>query len=114
MGEKKDLLINIKEYLISAEEYEKKQYFNVAATLYFKAIAVLIDLFILKKEKFIPSNHNKRFRLLEVKYPFLYKILDKDFPIYQNSYRTNLKKEHVVIFKNDFKKVIEFTNIKIY
>ncbi len=112
MDEKKELLENINEYLIKARESEENSY-NVAVTLYFKAIAVLIDLFILEKEGYIPSNHNERFRLLENKYNLLYKILDKDFPVYQRSYRIKLTKEHVKILKNDFEEVLKFTNIKI-
>ncbi len=111
MGEKEELIENIKEYLTSAEKLENS--YNVAVTLYFKAIAVLIDLYIFEKEGYIPSNHNARFRLLEEKYGFLYDILDKDFPVYQRSYRIKLTKEHVGVLKNDFKKVLEFTGIKI-
>jgi len=113
MSEKQDLLDNIREYLKKAEESMKDNAFNSASTLYFKAIAILMDLFILEREGYIPTNHNKRFRLLEDKYPELYKILDKDFPIYQGSYRTKLTKEHAKIFEDDFKKTLEFTNLKI-
>jgi hypothetical protein len=149
MGEKEDLIENIKEYVAKAEESKIDSY-NVAVTLYFKAIAVLIDLFIFEKEGYIPSNHqkndghlalkgevwnspsflgfskdyalkcvaltfenNERFRLLESKYLFLYKILDKDFPIYQRSYRTKLTKEYVEVLEDDFKEVVRFTGIKI-
>jgi len=111
--EEKELLENIKEYLKKAKEAEKDNSYNVAVTLYFKAIAVLVDLFIFKKEGFIPSNHNERFRLLEIKYPTLYNILDKDFPIYQHSYRIKLTKEHAKIFENDFKKIVKSTGIKL-
>lgn len=112
MAEQDDLLNNVKEFIKKARESENDS-FNVAVTLYFKAIAVLIDLFVLKKEGFIPSNHTERFRLLEKKYSLLYTILDKDFPIYQNSYRISIKKEFVEVLKNDFKKVVEFTGIKV-
>lgn len=104
---------NIKEYLKEAEKAKKDFAYNSATTLFFKAIAVLIDLFILKNEGFIPSNHTERFRLLELKYPLLYKILDKDFPVYQNSYRLKLTKKHAEVLENDFKKVAEFTSIKL-
>lgn len=113
MDNKEILKENIKEYLKEASQAEKDSAFNSATTLYFKALAVLIDLFILEKEGFIPSNHNERFRLLELKYPLLYKILDKDFPIYQQSYRLKLAKDHAEVLKNDFKRVIEFTGIRI-
>jgi len=94
MENKEILKQNIKEYLKEAEKAEKDFSYNSAATLYFKALAVLIDLFILEKEGFIPNNHNERFRLLELKYPLIYIILDKDFPIYQQSYRLKLDKKH--------------------
>lgn len=109
----KDLLDNIREFKKKAEESEREGSYNVAATLFFKAIAVLIDLFILQKEGHIPSNHNERFRILESKYPLLYRILDKDFPIYQNSYRTKLDKKYVAVLKNDLQEIIKFTGIKI-
>jgi len=113
MSEKADLLNNTKEYLKEAKESKEKGSYNTAITLFFKAIAVLIDLFILEKEGFIPSNHNERFRLLESKHPFLYKILDKDFPVYQNSYRTKLTKSHAEVLENDFKQTVKYTGIKI-
>ncbi len=113
MEEAKELLETIREYFKKAEEAKRDHSYNVAVTLYFKAIAVLIDLYILKKEGFIPSNHNERFRLLELKYPLVYKILDKDFPVYQRSYRIKLTKEHSIILENDFKTIVKFTAIKI-
>ena len=113
MNEEKELLGNVEEYMEQAEYAVSKSHINSAVTLYFKVIAVLVDLFLLKKEGFIPSNHKERFRILEIKYPLIYNILDKDFPIYQNSYRIKLDKQYAEVFKNDIKKIIEFTDIKI-
>ena len=113
MDEEKELLDNIKEYVKEAEKSKQDGAYNSATTLYFKAIAVLIDLFILKKEGTTPTNHNERFKILKTKYQELYKILDKDFPIYQRSYRIKLTKEYLKILEDDFKKVIKFTDIKI-
>lgn len=114
MDEKeKALLENIREFFKKAEEAKKDGAYNSAVTLFFKAIAVLVDLFILKKEGLIPSNHAERFRILETKYPFLYSVLDKGFPIYQNSYRLKLNKKYVEILENDFKEALKFTGIKL-
>lgn len=104
---------NAQEFLKQAREAKKDQAFNTAVTLYFKALAVVIDLFIFKKERFIPSNHAQRFRILESKYPLLYSILDKDFPLYQESYKLKLSKNYVEVLEDDLRKVIEFTKIKI-
>jgi len=113
MDEEIILTDNVKEFMHGARKALEDKEYNSAVTLYFKAIAVLIDLFILRKEGFIPSNHNERFRLLEKKYPFLYAILDKDFPIYQQSYRLKLTKDYAEVLANDFKKTVGFTGIKI-
>lgn len=110
---RKFLLENAREFLQEAKDAENNRSYNSAVTLYFKAIAVLVDLFILDKEGFIPSNHTERFRLLERKYLFLYRIMDKDFPIYQRSYRLRLGKGYVEVLRKDVEKVIRFTKIEI-
>jgi len=113
MAEERFLRENIKEFLLKAKESKSDRAYNSAVTLFFKAIAVAIDLFLLKKEGFIPSNHAKRFRILEEKYDLLYKILDKDFSIYQRSYKLRLTKEYAEVLENDLREVIRFTKINI-
>src|SRR3989344_1209335 len=61
----------------------------------------------------VPSNHVERFRILELKYYEIYKIIDKDFPFYQDSYRTRLTREVSLMLKNDAKKLSEIIGIKI-
>jgi len=111
MGTEKELKENIKEFYESALQSEKEKKFNVAVTLYFKTIAVLTDLYILQKEGKIPSNHSERFRILESKYPEIYKIIDKDFPFYQDSYRIKLNKEVCEVLKNDAKQLIKILKL---
>lgn len=108
---KKQLIENIKEFYESALNEEEKKHYNVAVTLYFKALAVLADLFIYEKEDKLPTNHSERFRILETKYPEIYDIPDKSFPFYQNSYRLKLNKEVCQILKNDAKKLIKILKI---
>jgi hypothetical protein len=104
---------NAKEYYKNGVEAEKKEEYNSAVTLFFKAIASLSDLFILVKEDKMPSNHNERFRILELKYPEIYRINDKDFPFYQDSYRSRLTGEVSEMLKNDAKRIFELLNIRI-
>ena len=86
MEEKEKILSdNLKEYLGLAEEALKRDKFNSAVTLFFKAISAGADLFLLKKEGTVPSSHTNRFRILQEKYPELYDMLDKDFPFYQDN-----------------------------
>jgi len=102
MNEKEGILLdNFNEYFeLGLEAFEKKKY-NSATTLFCKAIVALCDLFILRKEGNTPSSHSNRFRILEEKYPEMYKIVDRDFPFYQDSYTKKLNKETANLLKED-------------
>ena len=65
MTKKNVLEENFQEYFELAELALQKQKYNSATTLFFKAICAGVDLFILIKEKFVPSSHTKRFRLVQ-------------------------------------------------
>lgn len=112
--ELKEVLIeNAKEYYKNALEAEKKEQYNSSVTLFFKAISSLCNLFILLKEDKIASSHSERFRILEVKYPSIYEIIDGDFPFYQDSYRTRLNKEVSSMLKEDVEKLFEILEIRM-
>ena len=113
MDKEKVILQNIKEFVVAAKREKNEGLFNSASTLFFKALAISVDLFILKKEGYIPNNHTQRFKLLKDKYPALYQILDKDFPIYQDSYRLKISKELVEVIENDLKKITEITGLEL-
>ena len=95
------LLDNFKEYWDSAEDAFRKGRFNSATTLYFKTIVVLCDLFVLRKDGFVPSSHTHRFRVLEDRHKSLYAIADRDFPFYQDSYTKKMDKEAAQLLKDD-------------
>ena len=106
MLEKEEILKeNIKEYVDFGERALKERKYNSATTLFFKAISAEVDLFILKKEGFVPSSHTQRFRIVQEKYPEIYEIIDKDFPLYQDSYTKKMNKEIVEIFKEDVERI---------
>ena len=107
----KTLVKNIKEFYKNALEIEEKGDFNSSVTLFFKALAVLADLYIYKKEGKIPSSHTERFRILEKKYNNIYTIIDKDFLAYQDSYRTQLNKEDCEVLKQDAEKLLGILGI---
>ena len=95
------LLENFNEYYsVGMEAYAKKKY-NSATTLFFKAIAALCDLSIFRKEGTIPSSHASRFRIMEERYKELYRIADRDFPFYQDSYTKKMDKEIATLLKED-------------
>lgn len=106
-GKEEILVSNVEEYLESAEQALKEKKYNVAATLFFKAICAAIDLLLFKKEKSVPSSHTDRFRIVQQKYPDLYHLLDRDFPFYQDSYSHKISKEAVELLKEDAKTITE-------
>ncbi|MBS3176006.1 hypothetical protein J4457_02105 [Candidatus Woesearchaeota archaeon] len=102
MSEKEQILVdNFQEYYALGLTAFKTEKYNSATTLFFKAIAALLDIFILRNEGFIPSSHTKRFRILEEKYLDLYTIADRDFPFYQDSYTKKMDKESEELLKDD-------------
>ncbi|MEA3515419.1 MAG: hypothetical protein U9R34_08120 [Nanoarchaeota archaeon] len=113
MNQKEILLKNIAEFIKEAKEAAINKSFNSSVTLYFKALVVIADYHILVNEGSIPKNHTERFNILRTKYRLIYEILDKDFPIYQNSYRIALGKSYCEVLENDTKKLIAITKINL-
>ena len=112
--EVKDILIeNSKEYSKNAIKAENDGDYNTPVTLFFKALSALADLYILTKEKIVPSSHASRFRILEEKFQEIYKIMDKDFPFYQDSYKAKLNKEVSNMLKNDANKISQLLKINL-
>ena len=107
------LMENIKEYWKNALCADRNKEYNTSVVLFFKTISALADIHILRKEGSIPSSHTDRFRILEKKYKEIYKILDKDFPFYQNSYRAKLDEETSEILKKDAKRLSEITGTEL-
>ena len=107
------LLQNAKEYYFNAIAAEKKGQYNSAVTLFFKAISALCDLYILMNMGRTPTNHTDRFRILENDYPSLYRIIDKNFPHYQDSYTARLTKEVSDMLKEDARRLFEILKIRV-
>jgi hypothetical protein len=101
------LLMNLKEYLNYAKKAYEEENYNTAVTLFFKAVVTICDIEILKKTKSIPSSHENRFRILETKFPYLYRIVDKDFPYYTDSYRITISKRVVDLVKEDAERLLK-------
>ncbi len=101
------LLKNLKEYLKYANEAYAKGGFNTAMTLFFKALVAICDYVVLQKTGTIPSSHENRFRLLEIKFPSLYRIIDRDFPYYTESYRISVDKKLVDLVRQDVENLVK-------
>jgi len=74
---------------------------------------VLSDMIILRQKGFIPKSHAERFRILEQSYPDIYAIIDKDFPLYQDSYSLSISRELAEVIKNDVQKIAKKAGFKL-
>lgn len=71
MAEQEIIEKNLKEYLEIADYSFSKRKFNSAVVLYYKALAEICDLELLKKLNKIGANHVERFELLKASSPAL-------------------------------------------
>ena len=88
-----ELLNNIKKFRGSAELIYKTGDYTSATILYFKTLFVSLDLIIFKNSKSTPKDHTERFKILQKNFPNYYKILDKYFHVYKNTYSMEIDKE---------------------
>ncbi|MDO8661475.1 MAG: hypothetical protein Q7K43_06295 [Candidatus Woesearchaeota archaeon] len=100
---------NVQEYLSSAEHALKNTKYNVAVTLFFKALCDSADLFLYLKTKQVPSSHSNRFAILKKDYTKIYELLDKDFPFYQDSYTKKMSKEAAEVLRDDARTIAQST-----
>jgi hypothetical protein len=114
MNEKEEILTKSgKEYYYSGEDELKKNRFNSAVVLFFKALVSFSDLYVLQKTGDTPSSHNDRFKVTKENFPEVYNLLDKDFPFYQSSYVQILSKELAEVIKDDAEFMAEKTKVKL-
>ena len=97
--QERELISNINNFNDSANLVYKRGDYTSAAILYFKALFSIFDLIIFREKGFVPKDHSERFRILENDFLEQYNFLDRNFSIYQNSYRTSIKKEDCDIAK---------------
>ena len=71
-----------KEFFDSAEQNFASKRFNAATDSYFKALVSLCDYELRSKQGILPKNHQERFTLLEINYPFVYSIVSDLFITY--------------------------------
>lgn len=104
---------NAREYYSLGEESLKREYYNSSVVLFFKALLSLIDLYILQNIGYVPSSHIARFSITKKHFPKVYRILDKDFPFYQDSYAKIMNKELAEAIKEDAEFMAKETKVKL-
>lgn len=98
---------NARTFLASALKVYESGDITSATILYFKALFAILDFVILKKKGIVPKDHSERFRILEKEFPELYTFVDAHFDVYQDTYRTKIRKEECDIIKEYVERVIK-------
>ncbi|MPW39964.1 hypothetical protein GBV73_09890 [Thermococcus sp. 101 C5] len=89
------LRANIKEYIEMGEIAYKQRKYNASLILYFKALVGICDYIIKRDLNEEPDNHTHRFRILREHYHDLYRVVDKFFSFYRDTYQTTVRKREV-------------------
>ena len=107
-----ELIKNISTFLKSADLVYQTEDYTSATILYFKTLFSALDYVILKKEGKVPKDHEERFRILEIKFPSLYSVLNSIFRIYRATYRTSISKSDCERVRKNVREIIEGYKIK--
>jgi HEPN domain-containing protein len=109
----KELLHQVKRFWHSAELVYRNNDYTSATILYFKALFVLLDYIILQQSGKTPKDHTERFRQLEKDMPKYYRILDKYYPIYRDTYSLSIEKEKCNEVRNNVRKIAQEQKIQL-
>jgi uncharacterized protein (UPF0332 family) len=108
-----ELLENARKFLNSANLVYRSADYTSATTLYFKALFVILDNIIIVAQGKSPKDHADRFRILEKSFPELYRLLDKYYPIYRDTYSLSIRKEICDEIKQNVERIIKEYGINI-
>lgn len=97
---------NIRQYWKYAELAFENSDYNTSIIMHYKCMVACADLKIFKEMNTIPSNHSKRFRVLEERFPDFYKALDSNFGHYRDSYELEINEKTARKVRRDAKKII--------
>lgn len=113
MASEEALIKNIKQYWKYAELAYSNSDFNTSLIMHYKCIISCADLKILRKMDTVPSNHTKRFRILERNFPDVYRILDKHFSDYRDSYVLNIRNRKAKRVRENAEKLVEEVGVEV-
>lgn len=94
------LKANIREYIDMGELAYKQGKYSAFLMLYFKALVGICDYIIKRDLNKEPENHTHRFRILRQHYPDLYRVVDKFFNFYRDTYQERVRKREVEELRN--------------
>jgi hypothetical protein len=103
---------NFKKYFEWAEKAFNEKEYNVAVTLYFKALVEICDLELWRKHRKTGSTHAERFRLIENTSPELYEITDTLFTYYRDTYSKAISEKTAKTVRKGVQHAIKISGIK--
>lgn len=109
----KELLKNIKAFWVSAELVYHAGDYTSATILYFKCLFVLLDYVLFEKIRKTPKDHTERFQMLEQHFQEYYKVLDKYFPLYRDTYSLTIEKEKCQEVREHLSDILKKQGIQI-
>ena len=68
--------------------------------MYFKALVGICDYIIKRDLNIEPENHSHRFYILKKHYPDLYRVEDRYFSFYRDTYQDRVRKREVEEIRN--------------
>jgi hypothetical protein len=98
---------NLEEYLRYGNMAYREKNYNTAVVLFFKALVTLCDMEIFMKKRILPTNHTNRFEILRRGFPELYRMIDRDFGYYRDSYKLTLDKDMADLVRRDVERISE-------
>ncbi len=102
-----ELLKNIKTFWNSAEIIYATKDYTSATILYFKCLFALLDYILFNSLKKTPKDHTERFKLLKISFPGLYKIIDKYFQVYRDTYSLTIDKDKCDEVRKNVSRIIK-------
>ncbi|MCF7861671.1 hypothetical protein K9M79_05475 [Candidatus Woesearchaeota archaeon] len=107
MGQLNELEKNFIEEFQAAELLIGNSMTKSALILYSKALFALTDYLILLKYNKLAKNHSERFRILKIKEPQIYNLIDSVWNKYTDSYSKPSNNESVNLYKTTIIGVIQ-------
>jgi hypothetical protein len=109
---KEVLRSGMREFVEGGLDEEGKGRLKLAVTAYFKAVTQVCDYLIFRKYARIPSSHADRFRMLERGFPEIYKIVDRIFGIYRDTYSEIVTRDSCRVIRNELRKIIGLAGLE--
>ena len=109
MNQLKELEDTFVEQFEAAQILKEHQKPKSITVLLSKSLFALADYIIFKELEKLPQNHSERFRILEIKFPEVYFVLDGIWSRYTDAYNKAVQKEGIQMLEGAINEIITKT-----